>query len=166
MNTDGGGTEIAYNVIHDVKTIPHYSPSFANGIYLDDNSPNFLVHHNVVYNINSPGYASTGIVLHTETSNNNQVYNNTIWNVQSDNLRDYDGGIQADGDSNVKIYNNLINTQIQGEMQAPTFKTISLLQARASSTPQARLPPDCRFTCDRRRPPDPRHHRRIRWFGP
>ena len=35
-------------------------------------------------------------------------------------------------------------------MQAPTFKTISLLQARASSTPQARLPPDCRFTCDRR----------------
>ena len=81
VNTDGGGTEIAYNVIHDVKTIPHYSPSFANGIYLDDNSPNFLVHHNVVYNINSPGYASTGIVLHTETSKNNQVYNNTIWNV-------------------------------------------------------------------------------------
>jgi hypothetical protein len=113
VHSDGGGSEIAYNIIHDVKTIPNYSPSFANGIYLDDNSHDFLVHHNVIYNINSPFYASTGIVLHLAGSNNNQVYNNTIWNVQSEN-RDYDGGIQADGDSNVKVYNNLMNTPIQG----------------------------------------------------
>ena len=81
---------------------------------MDDNSHDFLlVHHNVIYNIHSPFYASTGIVLHLAGSHNNQVYNNTIWNVQSEN-RDYDGGIQADGDSNVKVYNNLMNAPING----------------------------------------------------
>lgn len=44
--TDGGGTIIAYNRIHDV-WCPGYGGS---GIYIDNGSSNFDVHHNLCYN--------------------------------------------------------------------------------------------------------------------
>src|SRR5262249_26171079 len=42
---DGKSLVIAYNVIHDVMT----GSAPCGGIYLDDNSRNYLVHHNVVW---------------------------------------------------------------------------------------------------------------------
>src|SRR5208283_1436169 len=46
--TDGMGTEIAYNVCHDNHSGTQGYPG--TGIYLDDNTSNFIVHHNVVWN--------------------------------------------------------------------------------------------------------------------
>ena len=48
--TDGKGTVIAYNWIHG-----NQSPGVAPGIYLDDDSSNHVVHHNVVWNNHGAG---------------------------------------------------------------------------------------------------------------
>ncbi len=70
FQSDGGGTEIAYNLVHD-----NFAPSESMGIYLDNGSKNFLVHHNIVYNLK----AALNLNL---PSQNNRVYNNTLlgWN--------------------------------------------------------------------------------------
>ena len=68
-NTDFGGTEIRYNLVHD-----NHAPACNMGIYFDHLSHNVIVHHNAVWNvrhdpirINNPSY-------------NNLVYHNTCWN--------------------------------------------------------------------------------------
>ena len=94
-NTDGGNTEIAYNVLHDSRTQGYEG----DGIYLDDSSSNFLIHHNIVYN-----FPTIGIYLHEGGSRNNQVYNNTVWKTGY--------GIWGQGDSNVLVYNNLTDKAI------------------------------------------------------
>ncbi len=74
FNTDGEGSDIAYNVVHDVRAghIPQV------GIYLDNGSRNYNVHHNIVYG------AETGIHLnfpstgHAPGPLNNRIYNNTL----------------------------------------------------------------------------------------
>jgi hypothetical protein len=91
--TDGGWTEIAYNWMHDQK-----SPKYGNGIYLDNDVSNFLVHHNVVWNI--PACA----LVANDPPTNQHFYNNTIWNASN-------GGICGDG-SGVQAYNNLSNDRI------------------------------------------------------
>jgi PA14 domain/Right handed beta helix region/Protein of unknown function (DUF1565) len=63
---DGGGTEIAYNIVHD-----NFAPSESMGIYLDNDSSNYIVHHNIVYNVKS----ALAINLPTR---NNKIYNNTL----------------------------------------------------------------------------------------
>ncbi|MGL4611765.1 MAG: PA14 domain-containing protein, partial [Trueperaceae bacterium] len=65
-DTDGGGTEIAYNIVHD-----NFASSESMGIYLDNFSSNFVVHHNIVYNVR---YA---LNLNLP-SKNNKIYNNTL----------------------------------------------------------------------------------------
>ena len=68
--TDGQGTVIAYNRIHDC--IP---TDLANaGVYIDSNSNGFTVHHNLVTN------TPTGVRLNLTASDEN-VYNNTLWDV-------------------------------------------------------------------------------------
>ncbi len=70
--TDGRGSELAYNLCHDghALLLSHSYP-WAAGIYLDNGSSDFVVHHNLVWNIpwavnlNDPG-------------TNHQVYNNTF----------------------------------------------------------------------------------------
>jgi len=77
--TEGGGTAIRYNVVHDVwpRESPQYGPhalgflALGYGIYLDNNSPGFVVHHNVVYRI--AGYA----IMLNDPSLNESVFNNT-----------------------------------------------------------------------------------------
>ena len=65
--TDGRGTEIAYNVIYNSR-----SDGFgAVGVYLDNYSSNYLVHHNVVWNADHA-------MKMNPTSRFNQVYNNTF----------------------------------------------------------------------------------------
>jgi len=90
--TDGENTEIHHNWVHDIVTLAHTA-----GIYLDNGSSNFLVHHNVVWNTDDLGI-QTNLDAH-----NHQIYNNTIWNCS-----------QATGGSggnnimeNQTVYNNL-----------------------------------------------------------
>ncbi len=63
---EGGGTEIAYNLMHD-----NFAPSESMGIYLDNGSRNFVVHHNIVYNVRN----ALNLNL---PSINNKIYNNTL----------------------------------------------------------------------------------------
>jgi hypothetical protein len=104
-NTDGGDTEIAYNLIHDNRTSPSGDGSFSPfgwgpGIYLDDDSSNFLIHHNVVWNTPSPG------IFLNPVSSNQHIYNNTLWN-------NGNAAIMG-GDINVKVYNNFSDREFSG----------------------------------------------------
>ncbi|MEX1048339.1 MAG: right-handed parallel beta-helix repeat-containing protein [Akkermansiaceae bacterium] len=64
---DGGGTHIRYNWVHSVATTK------GNGIYLDNYSHNYLVHHNVVWNI------SGNAVQINHPGHYNMVFHNTVY---------------------------------------------------------------------------------------
>ena len=64
---DGRGTEIAYNKIYNVKT----GGFGGTGIFLDNTSSNYVLHHNIVYNANHA-------LKLNYTSRNHKIYNNTL----------------------------------------------------------------------------------------
>ncbi len=66
--TDGEGTEIAFNRIHH----NHARPPGCVGIYIDDQSSNHVVHHNLVFAV------SEAIALNPPDSRDNLVANNTL----------------------------------------------------------------------------------------
>ena len=63
--TDGKGTVIAYNWIHDI------TAANAAGVYLDNGSRNFTLHHNVIWNVTGPG------IIYNVPSESMYTYNNT-----------------------------------------------------------------------------------------
>jgi hypothetical protein len=97
--TNAGGTEIAYNRIHDSR----YGASAWNaGVMLDSGASNYTVHHNLIYN------TRTGVELNGAgpeyggPNENVDVYNNTMWGVSY--------AMSPNGNySNVKVWNNLSN---------------------------------------------------------
>src|SRR5207237_3115785 len=95
--SDGGGTDIAYNRIYDVK-----SGGFgAAGIYLDNYSTNHIVHHNVVWD-------SDFALKMNPPNRSNRIYNNTFagnqYSVASSGTRDMTGSV---------FRNNLFTNRIQ-----------------------------------------------------
>ncbi|MGY6648907.1 T9SS type A sorting domain-containing protein [Wenyingzhuangia sp. IMCC45574] len=103
-NDNPKNNEIHHNWFHDA-TAPSYShnpssPAKAAGIYLDNDSKGYSVHHNVVWNISWTGY---------QVNWNNvdlNFYHNTIWNAWGA-MDSWDiNGPQL----NNKIYNNYANT--------------------------------------------------------
>ncbi len=93
--TDGEGTEIHHNWVHDVVTTAHTA-----GIYLDNGSSNFLVHHNVVWNTDD-------LAMQTNLDAfNHEIYNNTFWNC-SRAMGGGGGNEQMEGQI---VYNNLSNS--------------------------------------------------------
>jgi len=97
-------TEIHHNWFHDA-TAPSYShaddePGKAAGIYLDNNSKGYVVHHNVVWNVSWTGYQVNW--------NNTDLdfFHNTIWNASSA----MDSWVNGYSQQNNKIYNNFANT--------------------------------------------------------
>jgi hypothetical protein len=93
--TDGEGTVIHHNWVHDIKTRAHTA-----GIYIDNNSSNFIVHHNVVWNTDDLGIQTNLDAF------NHQLYNNTIWNCSS--AMGGGGGNEQLVDQ--IVYNNLSNS--------------------------------------------------------
>lgn len=93
---DGQGTVIHHNYIHD-NLAKNYS---GTGIYLDNGSKGYIVHHNVVWG----NY--TGIRLNTP-SNFNLIYNNTTYS--NGNVGYWGSAFQSDmyGD---RIFNNIFTT--------------------------------------------------------
>jgi hypothetical protein len=92
--TDGAESVIAYNVVHTVKP-QHAHKGIA--IYLDNGSSNYIVHHNVGYDV-----SDDGMIINT-VSTNNLIYNNT-----------YAGGIHGGGtDPGVQIINNIFTGKIK-----------------------------------------------------
>ncbi len=93
--TDGMGTVIHHNWVHDVVTEGHTA-----GIYLDNGSSNFIVHHNAVWNTDA-----VGIQTNLDASNH-EIYNNTLWDVD----QAMGGGGGNEQLVNQKVYNNLSNS--------------------------------------------------------
>jgi hypothetical protein len=102
--TDGGGiytygtaaqgTQIAYNVIYNSR-----SDGFGSvGIYLDNFSSDYAVHHNVVWN------ADHALKMNP-TSRDNQIYNNTLVGV------DYSVATSKSGDMLGSVFRNNIFTK-------------------------------------------------------
>lgn len=103
--TDGSGTSLAYNKIHDAR-------SFGTcGVYMDGGSSNFSIHHNVFWQESSAaGNIGAGVFLNYPANTNMNVDNNTAWNVVN-------SGVCVGNDSqntNVNMYNNLSNGSITG----------------------------------------------------
>jgi len=92
-NCEGGNTEIAYNEVGDSKAVN------AMGIYTDNFSSNFIIHHNVLYN-------NTGLQMNSP-GNFIIMYNNTAWDqcwglvtwAETQELYDLTGS---------KVYNNIL----------------------------------------------------------
>ncbi|RAP75157.1 hypothetical protein DL346_17395 [Paenibacillus montanisoli] len=85
-NTDGQNTEIHHNLVHDSK-----AATAGVGIYLDNYTNNFIVHHNVTWN-------NLGLQFNNP-SNYNLVYNNTSWT----------------GASAVQAFGNVFGTDMYGD---------------------------------------------------
>ncbi|WP_405295583.1 T9SS type A sorting domain-containing protein [Algibacter sp. Ld11] len=95
--------EIHHNWFHDA-TAPSYShnpndPGKAAGIYLDNNSKGYTVHHNVIWNVSWSGYQVNW------NNTNLDFYHNTIWNAE----RAMDAWVNGYTQENNKIYNNFSN---------------------------------------------------------
>lgn len=66
-STDGQTGVVAYNIIYDA-----FSEGYGNtGIFLDDNTTNVFVHHNLVYNVNNA-------LKMNLTCSGNRIFNNTL----------------------------------------------------------------------------------------
>ena len=66
-HTNGAGSQIAYNRVHD-----NHAKSTASGIYLDNYDTAYVVHHNVVWNV---AYA----IQTNKPAVHHRIYNNTAW---------------------------------------------------------------------------------------
>ena len=88
--TEGEGSVLAYNWVHDPKNL-------SAGIYLDNNSSDFIIHHNVVWNCYSG-------VTTNKNGTNHQIYNNTIWKCSYAMTA---WGLDGTVIKNQKTYNNL-----------------------------------------------------------
>ena len=102
-NTSLKNNEIHHNWFHDA-TAPAYShnpsdPAKAAGIYLDNDSKGYTVHHNVVWNVSWSGYQVNWNNTHLD------FYHNTIWNAE----RAMDSWVNGRVQENNKIYNNFSN---------------------------------------------------------
>ncbi|UZO82295.1 T9SS type A sorting domain-containing protein [Aquimarina sp. ERC-38] len=104
-NANLKNSEIHHNWFHDA-TAPAYShskgkPAKAAGIYLDNNSKGYTVHHNVVWNVSWSGYQVNWNNTHLN------FYHNTIWNAERAMGSWVNGYVQEKN----KVYNNFANTE-------------------------------------------------------
>ncbi|MEM6800952.1 MAG: T9SS type A sorting domain-containing protein [Bacteroidota bacterium] len=110
INNDGGlfytvgtdisrNSEIHHNWFHDSEG-PTYADGRAAGIYLDNNSKGFKVHHNVVWNISWSGIQMNWNIW------DNELYHNTLWNVS----RAMGTWLKPEHSmQRIKVYNNVSN---------------------------------------------------------
>ena len=103
-NANLKNNEIHHNWFHDA-TAPAYShnpsdPGKAAGIYLDNDSKGYTVHHNVIWNVSWSGYQVNW------NNTNLDFYHNTIWNAE----RAMDSWDINGPQENNKIYNSYANT--------------------------------------------------------
>ena len=95
--TDGQGTVFAYNLVHDTRD------SDGEGIVLEKESENFIVHHNLIWNI-----PKRGIKLNSP-SLNNEIYNNTIMSSCEMAFWTCCGSYESLNQRGTKVINNIAN---------------------------------------------------------
>jgi hypothetical protein len=119
---DGAGTEISYNWVHDVNT------GYGNGIYLDNYTSNYLIHHNVVWGV------SGNAVQLNQPSHYNRVFHNTLFGSLRALYSPWKGQRTMFGSL---LANNLV--QAPSEMKPGYTEVASVLHALPS--PQAGFDP-------------------------
>ncbi|MGQ1787763.1 T9SS type A sorting domain-containing protein [Saccharicrinis sp. GN24d3] len=102
-NTDLKNTVIHHNWFHDSYG-PDYADGRAAGIYLDNNSKGYDVHHNVVWNI-----TWNGLMINWYNTDIN-FYNNTIWKA-GHGMGRWANGYNME---RIKVYNNYSDTSSDG----------------------------------------------------
>ena len=105
--TDGENAEIAYNIVYDAKSDNPETWWGASGIYLDNNSRNFLVHHNVSFNAKGLG------IQVNDPGRNIRVYNNTVFNTTYDMTPYNNGQFPGIKGTNCKFYNNYFDRPVK-----------------------------------------------------
>ncbi len=98
-NTELKGSVIHHNWFHDSAS-PSYSSAKAAGIYLDNDSKGYLVHHNVIWNVSWSGFQVNW------ANWNIDFFNNTIWNAGGAMDSWVNGREQKDN----RVYNNFAST--------------------------------------------------------
>ena len=95
---DGDGTTIHHNWFHDAESRDtHYK---AAGVYLDNDTQTYNVHHNVIWNLE---WSAVQINWHGWYLN---IFNNTLWNVDHSMAAWHKEGTYF---KDVLVYNNLSN---------------------------------------------------------
>jgi len=79
-STDGGGTVICYNKIHDTNASEGASnrDNNAKGIYIDNGSFNYIIHHNLIWNVDKALVVNTRENKPKEISRGLVILNNTL----------------------------------------------------------------------------------------
>ena len=98
--TDGQGTEIAYNYIHDNK-----ASHVGLGIYLDHNSNNHFIHHNAIWNTDDA-------LRFNFPSRNNKAYNNILY-ARKQSVDYWGTNRNAKDLSGTEVFNNVTNKDIR-----------------------------------------------------
>ncbi len=107
---DGQGTEIRYNKVHDAQG------NYISGIYLDAFTSNFLVHHNVIWDMGG----GSGINVNNP-DNYHLVFNNTC-GTGTGNISTY--GLAYDNDLyGTRIYNNILAGELESNMSKADLVT-------------------------------------------
>lgn len=112
-NDDLKYTEIHHNYFHDSYG-PEYADGRAAGIYLDNNSKGYDVHHNIVWNI-----TWSGIMFNWYNTDFN-LYNNTIWDAG------YNMGRWANGYTyeRINVINNYANVTSRDVIEGTGDKAV------------------------------------------
>lgn len=127
--TDGKGSNIAFNSVHDIlaERVPNDDQFGGYGIYLDDESTDFNIYRNLIWNTTSAGLMFTSYNPAAQenggkTSNNRVAYNNTL-DGEIDVLNKYQDG-QHGFQTGTQIKNNII-TKLASPLEfEPRYGTI------------------------------------------
>ena len=98
--TDGQGTEIAYNYIHD-----NLASHVGLGIYLDHNSNNHFIHHNAIWNTDDA-------LRFNFPSRNNKAHNNILF-ARKQSVDYWGTNRNAKDLSGTEVFNNITNKEIR-----------------------------------------------------
>ncbi len=117
-NTDGEEGEIAYNWIHDANPTNPQTKWGGHGIYFDNNSKNYIAHHNVIWNCKGDG------IRLNKPANNLTVFNNTIFDCQ-DMITYLSPQFTGQSSANCSFQNNYLDGSILSEPWLQTSHNIS-----------------------------------------
>ena len=78
-STDGENTRICYNQIHDTDAASNglERPNNSKGVYIDNGSSNYVIDHNVTWNVDRAVVLNSRVGT-AETNRNNLILNNTL----------------------------------------------------------------------------------------
>ena len=99
-NTLQRGTEIAYNYIHDIMPTRELVFGFQGGVYLDDCTGGFSIHHNIIENARVDYIINGGVDI--------ELMNNTSVNIDRFHFRIINGGIAENHNSGGGVWRGYI----------------------------------------------------------